>query len=138
MLKHRLILSNENQEIIKKKVLSLRKKKYFDVPINRFQPLINYIKKKYKLKKRIFLAIYYPSNYEINLIKVFDNLKEKKIITLLPIITKNGLLNFVEWKPQDIMIVNKYGIPEPLKTNKNFYPTWFLYPYYLTINIKID
>ena len=63
------------------------------------------------------------------LIKVFDNLKEKNIITLLPIITKNGLLNFHEWKPQDIMIVNKYGIPEPLKTNKKFYLMWFLYPY---------
>ena len=116
------------KKLLRKKFLSLRKKKYFDVPINRFQPLINYIKKKYKLKKRIFLAIYYPSNYEINLIKVFDNLKEKKIITLLPIITKNGLLNFVEWKPQDIMIVNKYGIPEPLKTNKKFLPDVVLVP----------
>ncbi len=116
------------KKLLRKKFLSLRKKKYFDVPISRFQPLINYIKKKYKLKKRIFLAIYYPSNYEINLIKVFDNLKEKKIITLLPIITKNGLLNFVEWKPQDIMIVNKYGIPEPLKTNKKFLPDVVLVP----------
>ena len=36
----------KNKANLRKKFLSLRKKKYFDVPLDRFNPLINYIKKK--------------------------------------------------------------------------------------------
>ena len=113
---------------LRKKFLSLRQNKYFDVPYEKFSPLINYIKKKYKSKKKVYIAIYYPSNYEINLLNIFNNLNEKRLITLLPIVNKNGLLNFVQWDYQDIMIVNKYGIPEPLHTKKPFLPNVVLAP----------
>ena len=118
----------KSKENLRKKFLSLRKKKYYDVPPDRFNSLIKYIKKKYKSKKKIYIAIYYPSNYEINLLKIFNNFKEKKFITLLPVVNKNGLLNFVEWKNQDIMVVNKYGIPEPLAGKKDFLPDVILVP----------
>ena len=118
----------KSKENLRKKFLSLRKKKYYDVPPDRFNSLIKYIKKKYKSKKYIYIAIYYPSNYEINLLKIFDNFKEKKFITLLPVVNKNGLLNFVEWKNQDIMVVNKYGIPEPIAGKKAFLPDVILAP----------
>lgn len=113
---------------LRKKFLSLRKKKYFDVPVNKFKPLIEYIKRRYQFKRKIFIAVYYPSNYEINLIKIFNNLKDKKIITLLPIVNKNGLLNFVKWNFYDIMLINKYGIPEPIKTKKIHLPDVVLVP----------
>ena len=118
----------KSKENLRKKFLSLRKKKYYDVPPDRFNPLFKYIKKKYKSKKNIYIAIYYPSNYEINLLKIFNNLKEKKFISLLPVVNNNSLLNFVEWKNRDIMVVNKYGIPEPLSGKKAFLPDVILAP----------
>ena len=37
----------------------------------------------------------------------------KKFKLYLPVIKKNYQMEFYAWKPNDILSVNEYGIPEP-------------------------
>ena len=118
----------KSKEFLRKKFISLRKKKYFNVEPAKFSNLINYIRKKSKRKKKLFLALYYPSNYELDILKIFKNLKNHKIVLLLPKIKTGNLIEFVEWSTEDVLIVNKFGIPEPIKKQKNLDPDLVLVP----------
>jgi len=108
----------KNKDQLRKKFLTLRKKKYFEVSINNFNKLINYIKKRNKMKKNLFIGLYYPSNYELNILKLIRNLKNSKIIFLLPKILDGNFMKFVEWKEKDTLTVNKFGVPEPYEVKK--------------------
>ena len=118
----------KTKEQLRKKFLILRKKKYFDVPTEKFNQLISHIKRRYKVKKKFFIALYYPSNYEINIFKAFKKLNKSNIKFLLPKIQKTNILKFLEWDERDLLVVNKYGIPEPLKTQKSYLPDIVLVP----------
>ena len=103
------------KNVLRKKNISLRKKKYYEVNKEYFLPLINFIKKKYKNKK-INLGLYYPSNFELNIIKILDfNYISNKNI-LLPVIEENNQMNFFSWNKNEVLLVNKYGILEPIKS----------------------
>ena len=82
----------------------------------------------YKRKKNSFIALYYPSNYEINILNIINNLKHPKFTLLLPKVQEGNLLKFYEWNIRDVLIVNKFGIPEPLKNKKSFLPDIVLVP----------
>ena len=100
---------------LRKKYFNLRKKKYYEIDEEFFSPLVSLIKSKFK-KKDLKLALYYPSNFEINVLKFLEN---KYIINeniLLPVIGKNNKMNFFTWKKNKILLVNKFGILEPTKT----------------------
>ena len=113
---------------LRKKFLVLRKKKYFNISSDKLNQLTKYIKNKYKAKKKIFIGLYYPSNYEINVLKINDNLNNFGIKFLLPKIKDGNLLKFVEWNLKDILAVNRFGIPEPIEKNKSFHPDIVLVP----------
>ena len=51
---------------LRKKYFNLRKKKYFDIDENFFLPLLRLIQSKIK-KKFVKIALYYPTNFELNL-----------------------------------------------------------------------
>ena len=112
-----------SKEIIRKNYFVKRKKKFFNTKKNFFYPLVNF------LKKRNFdnLALYYPTSYELNILNILEVefLKKKKF--LLPIINDKHSMHFYEWKKKDVLNVNKYGIPEPLKT-KPITPNVILVP----------
>ena len=118
----------KTKDQLRKKFLNLRKRKYFEVSNDKFNQLINFIKKKYKVKKNFFIALYYPSNYEINILNIINDLKHPKITLLLPKVQEGNLLKFYEWNIRDVLIVNKFGIPEPLKNKKSFLPDIVLVP----------
>ena len=103
------------KNILRKKYYSLRKKKYFEIKKSFFNPLVNLFKIRYK-KKVLKIAIYYPSNYEINILKILENnyFKNKKF--LLPVIKKNYMMNFFLWKKNEVLLVNKYGNLEPVRS----------------------
>ena len=86
----------KTKDQLRKKFLNLRKKKYFEVSNDKFNQLINFIKKKYKVKKNFFIALYYPSNYEINILNIINNLKHPKFTLLLPKVQEGNLLKFYE------------------------------------------
>ena len=100
---------------LRKKYLNLRKKRYYDIDKNFFLPLFRLMKLKIK-KKVIKISLYYPSNFELNVLKIleFNNITAQD--TLLPVIDKNNLMNFFSWKKNDVLFVNEFGILEPAKT----------------------
>ena len=35
---------------------------------------------------------------------------------MLPVVEENNSMNFYKWKKNDLLYINKYGIPEPVKS----------------------
>ena len=100
---------------LRKKYFNLRKKKYYDIDKIFFLPLIKLIQSKLK-KKFIKIALYYPSNYELNVLKFleFNSILTQGI--LLPVINKDNSMNFFPWKKNNVLFVNEFGILEPAQT----------------------
>ena len=111
---------------LRKKYLDLRKEKYYDVDKNFFNPLLRLIKKKIK-KKPVRIALYYPSNFELNVIKVLELKYFSSLETLLPVIEKNNLMKFYPWKKNEVLTVNEFGLLEPLVTKEKI-PNVMLIP----------
>ena len=108
----------QQKNLVRKKYYFLRKKKYFEINNFFFIPFLNLIKSKFK-KKKFKLALYYPSSFEINVLKLleFNYISNQNL--LLPIIEKNNTMNFYPWKKNEILKVNKYGILEPVKSKQD-------------------
>ena len=99
---------------LRKKYFNIRKENYFEIDKNFFSPLLKLIKKNIK-KKSIIIALYYPSNFELNVLKILDLKYFSRQTILLPITEKNNLMNFYQWKKNDVLAVNDFGILEPIK-----------------------
>ena len=109
----------------RKKALSLRKKKFnSSSKINLFE-ITNIIKKK-NLKKPI-IGGYFPVNYEIDCLNILRFLDKKGIKISLPSIKKNNQMKFYYWSFKDPLILNKFGIPEPIPSTE-VYPDILLVP----------
>lgn len=104
------------KNILRKKYRNLRKNKYFEINKFFFSPLINLIKSKFYKKKELNLALYYPSNFEVNTLAILENSYLNNKNFLLPIIEQNNIMNFFSWKKNEVLFVNKYGILEPVKS----------------------
>ena len=109
---------------LRKKFSLIRKKKYFEVNKKFFLPILKIIKK-YKYKN---IAIYYPSNYELNTLRLFDLLnKNKKLSTLLPC-TSNKSIKFVRWDLSQPLKVNRFGFLDPIIQKKAITPDLIVVP----------
>ena len=100
---------------LRKKYLNLRKNKYFNIDKSFFLPLINLIRHKFK-KKIIKVALYYPSNFELNVLKILEHRNFSNQEILLPVTDKNNLMNFFSWKKNEVLYVGEFGILEPIKS----------------------
>ena len=100
---------------LRKKYLNLRKNKYFNIDKSFFLPLINLIRHKFK-KKIIKVALYYPSNFELNVLKILEHRNFSNQEILLPVTDKNNLMNFFSWKKNEVLFLGKFGILEPIKS----------------------
>ncbi len=100
--------------LLRRKYFALRKKNYYEIDKEFFLPLLRFIRLRFK-KKPIKIALYYPSNFELNVLKLlkFNYILTKEI--LLPVIDKKNLMNFFSWKKNDVLFVNKFGMLEPIK-----------------------
>ena len=100
---------------LRNKYFKLRKKNYRHIDKAFFLPLLKLIK--FKLKKKLLrIAVYYPSNFELDVLKL---LEFKSILAqdiLLPAIDKKNLMNFFSWKKNEVLFINKFGMLEPIKT----------------------
>ena len=104
------------KNILRKKYLYLRKKKYYEIDSDFFLPFINLIKSNCK-KKNLKFALYYPSNFEVNILKLLESNYMKNKKTLIPITEENNLMNFFPWKKNEVLSVNKFGLLEPIKSH---------------------
>ena len=111
---------------LRKQYLNLRKEKYYDVDKKFFYPLLKLIQKKIK-KKPIKIALYYPSNFELNVIKALELKYFLSLDTLLPVIEKNNLMKFYPWKKNEVLTVNEFGLLEPIVTKEKI-PNVMLIP----------
>ena len=110
---------------IRSKILKLRKRnvnKNFKIEPER---LFLFLKKYGCYTKKI--GAYYPSNFEIDNLKILELLEKKNYKISLPIIKKNNKMDFFKWSKNDPLKINKYGIPEPV-SSKVFYPDILLVP----------
>ena len=117
----------QNKERLRKKYFSLRKKKYFDINPSFFKPLLRLIKNRY-FKKNINLSIYYPSSYEVNVIKLLDIINKNKVKIILPVINDKNSMHFYNWKNGDILYVNNYGWLEQIHLSRKVIPNIMLVP----------
>ena len=112
---------------IRKKALINRKKKYFEVSDNFLKPLTKLLKKQ-KKNSPIHLSLYYPANYEVNILKLFKLIKISRIKTLLPVIRDKNKMNFVEWQHHSPLKVNDFGMLDPYVQTKFLIPDVMLVP----------
>ena len=103
------------KSILRKKYFNLRKKRYYEIDKEFFSPLISFIKSNFK-KENLKLALYYPTCFEINVLKLLENQYMNNRNILLPVIEENNRMNFFSWKKNNVLLVNKFGILEPYKT----------------------
>ena len=114
-----------NKFQIRNKIIKIRKKKFdknLKINLGRF---ISFLKiDKLNLKS---IGGYYPSNYEIDDLDILNLLEKKNLKISLPIIKKNNQMNFYSWSRNDLLKINKFGIPEPVQT-EIIYPDILLVP----------
>ena len=114
-----------NKDLIRKKILKIRKNliyKNFDI---NFKYLLNILRKE-KIKSKI-IGGYFPYNYEVDVIKILEKFEKLKYKISLPRIKKESKMDFFSWSIKDPLTINKYGIPEPT-SNKIMYPSVLLVP----------
>ena len=113
-----------NKSKIREKILKIRKRKNNNYSIG-YKSLLKVLNEK-NFKGNVFGG-YYPYNYEIDPMKILKKLENKNYYLSLPKIKSNSLMDFYKWSTQDPLMVNKYGIPEPI-SKKIVYPDVLLVP----------
>ena len=114
-----------NKHKLRSKILDLRKKKSnknFEINLNIF---FSFLKNNNYIFKNV--GGYFPSNYEIDDLKILKFLEKKNFNILLPVIKKNNQMDFFKWSANDPLKINKFGIPEPVG-RKIFIPDILLIP----------
>ena len=108
----------QQKNLVRKKYFILRKKKYYEINKYFFNPFLDLVESKYK-KKKFKLALYYPSSFEVNVLKLLEINYISNQNLLLPVIEENNLMNFFSWKKNEALKVNRYGMLEPIKSYQN-------------------
>ena len=101
---------------LRKKILKTRKEKNFSNIKFPFIKIFNEIKKN-NIKKKI-IGGYYPINFEIDILDFLFNLERNYTQISLPVIDENNQMDFFKWSHNDLLKLNKFGIPEPLRNKK--------------------
>ena len=114
-----------NKSQIRKKILKIRRQKKIKKFIFNFDLILNILKKK-KVSAKI-IGGYYPYNYEIDILQILEKFEKKKFIITLPKIKKNSQMNFFQWSTENPLVINKFGIPEPISKMVK-YPDVLLVP----------
>ena len=117
----------QKKSFLRKKYLLKRKKKYFNIKSSFFTPLHKLIKKKHK-KKHVFLSSFYPSSFEVNTLKLFETKFVNKLEILLPVLNENNMMHFYQWKKNDVLKINQFGMLEPALLSKHIVPDIMLVP----------
>ena len=100
---------------LRDKLLKLRKSKSKkSININSSNIYSYFKKKNYNLK---IIGGYYPSNYDINDLEILNFFFKRGSTISLPKIKKKSQMEFYKWYKNELLLINKYGIPEPETTN---------------------
>ena len=110
-----------DKSFLRNKFLLLRKKKYLTVKKFNYNLIFRLIRKHFHSKK-ITIGGYYPSNYEVNILKFLEEASKKKFRITLPVIKSSNNMSFKSWIFKEPLYVNKFGILEPKNSIKEIIP----------------
>ena len=111
---------------LRKKLILQRKNRYKPSLKFNFNLIFKLIKKNFSNKK-IIIGGYYPSNYEVDILKFIEKATEKKFKIVLPVIKSSKKMSFKPWFFREPLYMNNFGILEP-KTKKELIPDLILVP----------
>jgi len=103
-----------NKFKLRSKILKIRKKnsnKNLEINLSKFFSFL----KINKLKSKN-IGGYFPSNFEIDDLKILEKMEKKNFNISLPVIKENNQMNFLQWSKNDPLKINKFGIPEPISS----------------------
>jgi len=112
---------------LRNKSLLIRKKKNFLIKKKKFNLIFKFIQKHFG-KKKIVIAGYYPSNYEVNILNFLEEASNKNFKIALPIIKPLNKIIFKSWVFKQPLSVSSYGILEPGNKNKKITPDLIMVP----------
>ena len=104
-----------------------RKKNYLTAKRFNFNLIFKLIRKHFS-KKKIIIAGYYPSNYEVNILNFLQNATKKKFRIVLPVIRPLGKMSFKSWIFKEPLYVSTFGTLEPKNTSKEIIPDLIMIP----------
>ena len=116
-----------DKSYLRKKFLIQRKKKYLTANKFNFNLIFKLIRENF-YKKKITIAGYYPSNYEVNILSFLETVSKKKFKIALPVINSSGGMSFRSWIFKEPLYVNKFGILEPKNSKKKIIPDLIMVP----------
>ena len=112
---------------LRNKSLLKRKKKYSKIKKFNFNLIFGLIRKHFH-KEKIIIAGYYPSNYEVNILKFLEEASKKNFRITLPVIKSANKMTFKSWVFKEPLYVNKFGILEPKDSRKKIIPDLIMVP----------
>ena len=112
---------------LRKKSLLVRKKKYLKIKKFDFNLIFKLIKKHF-LSKKISIASYYPSNYEVNILGFIEQASKKNYKISLPVVRPSGKMSFKPWKYKEPLYVSSFGTLEPQSSQKEVIPDLVMVP----------
>jgi len=112
---------------LRKKSLLIRKENYSKVKKFNFNLIFKLIKKHF-LNKKISIASYYPSNYEVDTLSFIEQASKRNFKILLPVIRPLGKMSFKRWKYKDPLYVSAFGTLEPVNSQKEIIPDLVMVP----------
>jgi 5-formyltetrahydrofolate cyclo-ligase len=116
-----------DKSYLRKSFLLQRRKKYSTVKKFNYNLIFGLIKKHFQSKK-ITIGGYYPSNYEVNILKFLEKASEKKFRISLPVIKSPNKMSFKSWIFKEPLCINKFGILEPKNSKKKTIPDLIMVP----------
>tara|TARA_Y100000992_G_scaffold171349_1_gene115230 strand:- start:2763 stop:3302 length:540 start_codon:yes stop_codon:yes gene_type:complete len=114
-----------NKSQIRKKILKIRKNNNIKNLKIDFKKILKILKKE-NIRGKI-LGGYYSFNYEVNVLKILEDFERYNYTITLPRIKKNYKMDFFNWSFKEPLLINKYGIPEPI-SNRIKFPDILLVP----------
>ena len=111
--------------ILRKKILKIRKKKYYDIKID--SNFINNISYKINFNKKKIIGGYFPINFEFDCLQILKKFYREGYCISLPIIKKKQQMDFYKWDLDDPLAISLLGIPQPIK-QKKVYPDIIFVP----------
>jgi len=114
------------KKILRKKLISLRSKRYTEINSKHIYKIYEFIKKNFETKK--IIGGYVPINYEYDCLKLLSLLESKNYTICLPIIKNKFEMSFYKYSFRDPLKINKIGIPEPIKYFQKLTPDLIFVP----------
>ena len=116
-----------DKSYLRNKSLLKRKKRYLTTKKFNFKLIFNLIRKHFH-KKKIIIAGYYPSNYEVNILTFLGEVSKKKFKIVLPVVSSSNKMSFKSWIFKEPLYVSKFGILEPKNSNREIIPDLIMVP----------